>query len=234
MKPAVRLTAVLPYQHLTEHHLINILWMEIISRQVQLSVGSAQAAYTIYAKDAANVTADSTITITDTPGPQENVTITQGSCSNPNGNINITAIGGTAPLQYSIDGITYQSSGIFDNLNSGKYIAYVKDANGCITTDTVQIAANRVDLFCPTHFLLTAMGLNDIFRIKYPFAVKAFSFVVYNRLGEKMFETNDMAKGWDGTCKGTKQPMDVYVWVIHLTTLNNIEQTSRGIVTLLK
>ncbi len=48
--------------------------------------------------------------------------------------ITATASGGTAPLQYSIDGTTYQASNIFNNVAAGTYILYVKDANGCIKT----------------------------------------------------------------------------------------------------
>ena len=89
-------------------------------------------------------------------------------------------------------------------------------------------------LILPNAFSPNDDGLNDIFRIKYPFAVKAFSLAVYNRLGEKIFETSDMTTGWDGTFKGIKQPMDVYIWIVQLTSLNNIQQTVKGTVVLLK
>lgn len=97
--------------------------------------------YTVYIKDAANAIRDTTITITDTPGPKENVTLTQASCNNTNGSLQITGIGGTPPLQYSIDGVSYQSFNLFTSLDSGRYITYVKDANGCISKDTVVLTA---------------------------------------------------------------------------------------------
>jgi gliding motility-associated-like protein len=196
--------------------------------------GLGAGSYKIYAKDALGAIADSTVKISDAPGPQENVVLTQGSCSNPKGNINIVATGGTPPVQFSIDGINYQNSGVFDNLDSGKYITSVKDAIGCKTSDTVQITPGGCGLMLPNAFSPNGDGLNDIFGVKYPSAVKAFSLAVYNRLGEKIFETSDMAKGWDGTFKGIKQPVGVYVWIVHLTSLNDIGQTIRGIVTLLK
>ena len=154
--------------------------------------GLNAGSYTIYAKDAANTMVDSTIIITDAPGPSENVTLTQGSCGNPHGNINIIATGRTPPIQFSIDAITYESSGLFDNLDSGRYIAYVKDASGCITSNTVKLVPSGCSLMLPNVFSPNGDGLNDIFRVKYPFAVKAFSLTVYNRLCKKMFETSDM------------------------------------------
>ena len=196
--------------------------------------GLSAGGYTIHARDAANAVVDSTIIIQDAASPHENVTLTQGSCSNPHGNINIIATGGTSPIQFSIDGINYQSSGVFDNLDSGKYITYVKDANGCIASDTVQLVPDGCGLVLPNAFSPNGDGLNDIFRVKYPFAVKAFSLTIYNRLGKKIFETSDMTKGWDGTFKGIKQPMDIYVWIVQLTSLSNIDEKVNGIVTLLK
>ena len=98
--------------------------------------------YTITAKDANGLTKDSIVTITDSPGPKISVVITAASCSNTNGSINITALRGTAPIQFSIDnGVTYQANNIFNNLDSGQYIAVVNDANGCTIKDTVQVTA---------------------------------------------------------------------------------------------
>jgi|GEM_PF-602770 len=48
--------------------------------------------------------------------------------------ITVTASGGTAPYQYSLDGITYQSSNILRALVSGNYLVQVKDSQGCIAT----------------------------------------------------------------------------------------------------
>ena len=51
---------------------------------------------------------------------------------NQNGSINITASGGVAPLQYSIDdGANWQASPLFSDLFSGSYNVRVKDANNC-------------------------------------------------------------------------------------------------------
>jgi gliding motility-associated-like protein len=98
--------------------------------------------YTITVKDANGLTKDSTITVTDAPAAKISVAVTDASCSNTNGSLNITTSGGTPPLQYSINnGVTYQVNNIFNNLDSGQYISLVKDANGCITKNMVQVTA---------------------------------------------------------------------------------------------
>jgi len=54
------------------------------------------------------------------------------SCGDDNGEITITASGGTNPITYSIDsGSTYQSSNAFNSLASGSYNVVIKDASGC-------------------------------------------------------------------------------------------------------
>lgn len=45
------------------------------------------------------------------------------------GSITVTMSGGTPPFQYSIDGINYQSSNVFSNLNAGQYTVRVRDNN---------------------------------------------------------------------------------------------------------
>jgi len=59
-----------------------------------------------------------------------------GCNGNSNGEIFINSSGGTAPFLYSIDnGVTFQSSNTFTDLNIGTYYPYVKDANECFDTD---------------------------------------------------------------------------------------------------
>jgi hypothetical protein len=75
------------------------------------------------------------------------------------GAINITAAGGTAPYNYSIDGgTTYQSEAAFSGLNAGTYNIKVTDENDCeLTGDDVTITQpdelivtvdNKTDLLC--------------------------------------------------------------------------------------
>lgn len=60
------------------------------------------------------------------------------ACGSNNGSITITGSGGTAPLQYSIDGINWQTSNAFNNLPAGTYFAFVRNANGTCATPYAQ------------------------------------------------------------------------------------------------
>ena len=67
------------------------------------------------------------------------------TCITNAGTINIvpgSITGGTAPYQFSIDGVNFVSSSEFANLTSGNYTIYIQDANGCIfTTNTISLVA---------------------------------------------------------------------------------------------
>ncbi|MVM36644.1 hypothetical protein GO730_01440 [Spirosoma sp. HMF3257] len=55
-------------------------------------------------------------------------------CRGNNGQITLTASGGTAPYQYSKNnGSTYQPGNQFTNLGAGTYQVILKDANNCVT-----------------------------------------------------------------------------------------------------
>lgn len=51
-----------------------------------------------------------------------------------NGEITVSTAGGSTPFQYSIDGMTFQSSGTFSGLEPDDYTITVKDANDCTNT----------------------------------------------------------------------------------------------------
>ncbi|MBU0764958.1 MAG: hypothetical protein KJ607_09000, partial [Bacteroidetes bacterium] len=65
------------------------------------------------------------------------------TCNNDNdGTITITASGGTAPLEYSVDGgSSYQGTGNFINLTPGSYTIVIRDANGCTKTGSTIVIA---------------------------------------------------------------------------------------------
>jgi hypothetical protein len=48
------------------------------------------------------------------------------------GSILVSAIGGTPPYWYSLDGVVWQETGLFEMLYAGVYTVYVKDVNDCL------------------------------------------------------------------------------------------------------
>ncbi len=56
-----------------------------------------------------------------------------------NGIIDATAAGGTGPLHYSLDGVSYNDAGLFSDLTAGDYLLYVRDSTGCEITEPVTL-----------------------------------------------------------------------------------------------
>jgi|GEM_PF-561857 len=92
------------------------------------------ALYTVYVKDAGGCIKSIAVNVGNASGLSLSVSVITSSCSIGNGVITATATGGIAPLQYSVDGVVYQASNVFNSLSSGSYTVYAKDANGCMVT----------------------------------------------------------------------------------------------------
>jgi hypothetical protein len=105
--------------------------------------GLAGGTYTVTVKDANGCLATFTCTVANSTGPTVTASTTSATCGNSNGTITASGSGGTLPLQYSINGITFQSSSFFGGLTAGSYTVSVKDANGCTSTVTVTVSASN-------------------------------------------------------------------------------------------
>lgn len=64
---------------------------------------------------------------------------------------------------------------------------------------------------------------------------KNYHFMIFDRWGEKLFETDDLSEGWDGTYKGEAVPTDVYVWKVKAKELyRNVNTEHSGHVNLIR
>ena len=93
--------------------------------------------YTFQVTDINGCSATSSVSITE-PTQLTIYDIANLSCV---GQATISAIGlgGTPGYSYNLNGSAYQSSGTFSNLLGGIYTVGVKDANGCIISNTIQV-----------------------------------------------------------------------------------------------
>ncbi|MFN5069675.1 MAG: PKD domain-containing protein [Bacteroidota bacterium] len=85
----------------------------------------------------------------------------------------------------------------------------------------------------PNAFSPNGDGQNDILLVKGR-GVQSIVFRVFNRWGEKVFESNDLNFGWDGTFKGEPQEMDVYAWTLNAVLDGNIPIFKSGNATLIR
>lgn len=115
------------------------------------------------------------------------------------------------------------------------YIVVVTDSNNCSATDTALVEEDcPADLFIPNAFTPNGDAINEFFAPKGK-GITSFTMKIYDRWGRLLFESNDIAKGWDGTIKGTACPADVYFYAIaYKVKKNNTNKQVSGNVTLLR
>jgi gliding motility-associated-like protein len=76
------------------------------------------------------------------------------SCDQPDGSITVAGSSGFPPVMYSLDGSTFQTSSIFNNLAGGIHNIIIKDAKGCQKDTTALLSyQNRPNFF--TDFSIT-------------------------------------------------------------------------------
>lgn len=121
--------------------------------------------------------------------------------------------------------------------NYGKFEAKQIIVNGDGCTDTFSLMITILPeyrFFVPNAFTQNNDGLNESFFPRV-MGVRNYSFMVFNRWGQKLFETNDLNAAWDGTYKGDLCQQDVYVYLIsYIDEVDNKFYSHEGRVTLLR
>jgi gliding motility-associated-like protein len=113
---------------------------------------------------------------------------------------------------------------------------YVYNVYGCMDTasQTVHIRP-EYSFYIPNTFTPNGNGMNDHFFPKgTQFENTDNIMYIFDRWGEMIFETNDLNTGWDGTYKGNKVQVGVYVWRIIATDLEGNKYDYMGHVNVIR
>ena len=161
------------------------------------------------------------------------------------GNDTTVHIGNTVQLN-ATGGTTYQwspstylnytniSNPVSVPLANISYVVLVTNQYGCSATDTVNILVDfTTDLFIPKAFSPNNDGQNDILFVRGN-GIKEITFMIFDRWGEKVFESTDKTKGWDGTYKGKALSTAVFTYYIIATYYDGNQIEKKGNITLVK
>lgn len=85
----------------------------------------------------------------------------------------------------------------------------------------------------PSGFSPNGDGVNDMVYVK-GYGISKMTFRIYNRWGEKVFESTEQSKGWDGRYKGVMQEMEVYGYTLKVEFFDGTKDSKSGNITLLK
>jgi len=195
-----------------------------------------------------------TITVTDANGCTKTAATTVGTNGGPTANagVNVTIVQGTSTVLNATGGGTYSWSpplGLSctncQNPTASPtvttvYIVTVTDVNGCTATAAVTVV---VDIPCPSNndytvpnaFSPNGDGHNDMFVLQgWKDCIAQFSMIIYDRWGEKVYESADPAKGWDGMLRGKMMDAGVFVYYIDASLSNGDSFSKKGNITLVK
>jgi gliding motility-associated-like protein len=121
------------------------------------------------------------------------------------------------------------------------YYATVTNEFGCVATDSMNIKTFclNTQVFIPNAFSPDGDGVNDMLMVRGKGIAQIRAFRIFSRWGELIFERtnfqpNDPAFGWDGRVRGKVGPSEVYVYTADVICENDLINTYKGNVTLLK
>jgi gliding motility-associated-like protein len=192
------------------------------------------------------------------------VIVTNGSCSDtavasvtvsppPNATAlsNVIIIQGQSTNLTATGGVTY----IWDNSMAGSsitvsptvttvYCVTATDNNGCTDTACVTVTVEKCTgtLYLPNAFSPNNDGDNDSLQVYYkvPQCIESLKLIIYNRWGEKVYETNDPAFRWDGIYNsGMLQNTftgghEVYAYYLDVKLVDGQAISQKGNISLLK
>lgn len=118
----------------------------------------------------------------------------------------------------------------------GDYWLQVTNADGCIAKDTIRVSEKdcKKGIYFPNTFTPDNNGHNDTYRPVVRGLLDKFRLLIYNRYGEKVFETTNYRQGWNGVYNGQQQNVNQFVWVCYYQFRGEKEQMEKGVVILLR
>lgn len=137
------------------------------------------------------------------------------------------------------DSVNINPTHIYESENAGSYYSsiFVYNQYGCWDSTYLRIDINpEFTFYIPNAFSpQNGDGINDIFT-GYGIGIDKFEMWIFDRWGEKIFHTEDITKGWDGTAKGSDEKVkpDVYVWKVKVKDVLGVWHSYVGHVTVLK
>ena len=185
--------------------------------------------YTLSVGSCANASSNTIIGIA--PGPLVNL-----------GNDTLICQGSTIILNAGNPGSNYQwnTGGTAQTITieaSGTYSVTVSNGS-CISHDDIFIDNCGSELWFPNVFTPNNDGLNERFKPVSLRVIGSYQITIFNRWGQKLYESNDAYAGWDGTFNGNICPDGVYFYIAEykLGAQNSAidQKTKRGAVTILR
>jgi gliding motility-associated-like protein len=114
------------------------------------------------------------------------------------------------------------------------------DDNGCTATaeislkPSVNCQVNNLGYSIPDAFTPNGDGHNDLFRVVTGDTPQSFRMMIFNRWGQKVFESRDVKAGWDGYIGSSQAMTGAYVYSIAIKTSAGTTIEKKGTLLLIR
>nr|MBA3706100.1 gliding motility-associated C-terminal domain-containing protein [Bacteroidota bacterium] len=116
-----------------------------------------------------------------------------------------------------------------------QYCVTVSNTNGCTDNAcvTVTVDVHCGEVFVPNAFSPNNDGENEL-ECVYGKCIQKMTFIIFDRWGEKVFETSDVKQCWDGSYKGNIMNTAVFVYYLKATLITGEEIMKKGNISLVR
>ncbi|RZK46431.1 MAG: PKD domain-containing protein [Pedobacter sp.] len=181
-----------------------------------------------------------TITVTDRPTANFSYTPVAPVENTPNVFMNLSSANSVSFKWLFGDGdslITNSRANIQHQYNStNKFIVLLIAYNSVGCPDTARQEVTTLvtpALDVPNAFTPNSNDVNSVVKVR-GFGIAKMRFIIWNRWGQKVFESSNFNFGWDGKVKGVVQPMDVYAYTLDVEFFDGTKTTRKGDITLIR
>jgi len=174
-------------------------------------------------------TAAGTVAVQPTP-----VASAQGTTI-PGSSTSLTATGGTTYTWVPATGLSNPniSNPVASPVQTTQYCVYVTNAAGCTDSACITVDYTCKDIFVPTAFSPNNDGVNEVECVLGD-CFTDLQFAIYDRWGEKVFETTDPSICWNGVYKSSLMNTGVFVYFLKATLLNGTAVEKKGNISLIR
>lgn len=202
--------------------------------------GRAAGSYGLLVTDANGCTQSDSFQLTEPEllEPDLSQLINEPICpQSSDGAVTVGAMGGTPDYEFIWQLSPVQTGATATGLSRGNYEVIIRDANGCETSQQVEVIEQFPRVFVPNAFTPNGDGENDVFGVKSSCTLDSFKLLVFNQWGNPVFATANVAAGWPGTISGQPVPDGNYAWALSYSFNVNgtlFSETIRGEVRVLR
>ncbi len=132
-------------------------------------------------------------------------------------------------------GLTHTVNGLPGN-TTVTVLVKATGANACETSLNAGPVSGTTlstrEIFVPNAFTPNGDGKNDVVKV-FGNYIATIDFRIFNQWGQLIFQSTDLATGWDGKHKGVLQPVGVYAYTLKVTRQDGTEVTKKGAINLI-